>query len=129
VLGPSAPVPALRLIDDTGREHDHLAVVLMSNNPYALDRPVAQATRPALDTGQLGIVVLDTPGGRPHPAGQAWTAASLEVSAPAPVHAGADGEAIDLSPPLHFAIRPSALRVRISSRHPGTSPSARFPRP
>ena len=127
VLGPSAQAPALRLIDDTGREHRHLAVVLVSNNPYALDRPLAQGTRPALDTGQLGIVVLDTPGDRPQPPGRAWTGTSLEVSALAPVHAGADGEAVDLSPPLHFVIRPAALRVRISARHPGASPSARFP--
>ncbi len=28
--------------------------------------------------------------------------------------------------PLRFAIRPTALRVRISSRHPGASPSARL---
>jgi hypothetical protein len=33
---------------------------------------------------------------------------------------------VDLSPPLRFAIRPAALRVRISSRHPGASPSARL---
>jgi len=53
------------------------------------------------------------------------TGVGLEVSAPAAVHAGVDGEAADLSPPLRFAIRPAALRVRISSRHPGASPSAR----
>ena len=33
------------------------------------------------------------------------------MNAPAPVHAGVDGEAVDLSPPLRFAIRPAALRV------------------
>jgi diacylglycerol kinase family enzyme len=44
-----------------------------------------------------------------------------------PVHAGVDGEAADLSPPLRFAIRPAALRVRISSRHPGASPSGLLP--
>jgi hypothetical protein len=38
-----------------------------------------------------------------------------------------DGEAVDLNPPVRFAITPAALRVRISSRHPGTSPSARLP--
>jgi hypothetical protein len=47
--------------------------------------------------------------------------------------AGLDGETVDLGPPLRFAIRPAALRVRISSRHPGASPSARLhlpgPRP
>jgi diacylglycerol kinase family enzyme len=126
VLGPSGQAPALHLADDAGREHTQLAVVLVSNNPYALDHPVARGTRPALDSGQLGIIVLDAPGDSPHPPGRAWTAPDLEISAPAPVHAGIDGEAVELSPPLKFAIRPTALRVRISSRHPGASPSARF---
>ena len=58
VLGPSGEAPALRLADDTGREHRDPAVVLVSNNPYALDNPLAPGTRPALDTGRLGIVVL-----------------------------------------------------------------------
>ena len=124
VMGPSAEAPALRLADDLGREHRHLTVVLVSNNPYALDRPLVRGTRPALDGGQLGIVVLDAPGDTQHPLGRAWNAPRLEVSAPAPVHAGVDGEAVDLDPPLRFAIRPTALRVRISPRHPGASPSA-----
>ena len=127
VLGPSAEVPALRLVDDLGREHQHLAVVLVSNNPYALDRPLTPGARPALDTGRLGIIVLDAPGTAPHPPGRAWSAPRLEVSALPPVHAGIDGEAIDLSPPLQFTSRPAALRVRISSRRQGISPSARFP--
>jgi len=127
VLGPSAQALALHLTDDAGHEHDHLAVVLISNNPYALDRPVARGTRPALDTGQLGVIVLDAPGDRPPPPGRAWKSPELEVNALAPVHAGIDGEAADLSPPLRFAIRPAALRVRISARHPGISPSGRFP--
>ena len=126
VGGPGTHFSALRIIDDAGREHSQLAVVLVSNNPYALNHPVASGTRPALDTGQLGIVVLDMPGDRPLP-GRAWTAPHLEMSAAAPVHAGVDGEPADLSTPLHFAIRSAALRVRISSRHPGASPSARFP--
>ena len=129
VMGPSGEAPALCLIDDQGREHHHLAVVLVSNNPYALDRPLARGTRPTLGGGQLGIVVLDAPGApgdSPLAPGQAWSAPNLEVNAPAPVHAGVDGEAVDLSPPLRFAIRPAALRVRISPRHPGASPSARL---
>ena len=126
VMGPSTEAPALRLVDDSGREHHHPAVVLVSNNPYALDRPLAQGTRPALDGGQLGIVVLETPGDSPRVPGRAWSASRLEVDAPGPVHAGVDGEAVNLSPPLRFAIRPAALRVRISPRHPGASPSARL---
>ena len=102
------------------------SVVLVSNNPYALDRPVARGTRPALDSGQLGIIVLDAPGDSPRTPGRAWSAPRLEVNAPEPVHAGVDGEAVDLEPPLRFASRPAALRVRISPRHPGASPSARL---
>jgi diacylglycerol kinase family enzyme len=123
VLGPSAEVPALSLVDDVGREHQHLALVLVSNNPYTLDRPLTPGARPALDSGRLGIIVLDAPGAGPQPTGatphrpgQAWSAPRLEVSALPPVHAGIDGEAIDLSPPLQFTIRPGALRVRISPR-------------
>ena len=126
VMVPGAGAPALRLVDDLGREHRHLTVVLVSNNPYAVDRPLVTGTRPALNTGHLGIIVIDAPGDSPHAPGRAWSAPHLELSAPAPVHAGVDGEAVDLSPPLRFAIRPAALRVRISSRHPGTSPSARL---
>jgi diacylglycerol kinase family enzyme len=127
VTGPSAQAPDLSLTDDVEREHHQPAMVLVSNNPYALDQPVARGTRLSLDTGQLGILVLDAPADRPRLPARAWTAAFLEVSAPATVHAGIDGEAADLSGPLRFAIRPASLRVRISRRHPGASSSARFP--
>jgi diacylglycerol kinase family enzyme len=126
VLGPSAEAPALGLADDLGHEHRHPTIVLVSNNPYAVDRPLARGTRPALDNGQLGIIVLDAPGDSPRVPGRAWSAPRLEVNAPAPVHAGVDGEAVDLEPPLRFASRPASLRVRISPRHPGASPSARL---
>jgi diacylglycerol kinase family enzyme len=126
VMGPGAGQLALDLADDLGHEHRQPAVVLVSNNPYALDRPLARGTRPALDSGQLGIIVLDAPGDSPRVPGRAWSAPRLEVNAPAPVHAGIDGEAADLEPPLRFASRPASLRVRISPRHPGASPSARL---
>ncbi|MBV9095340.1 MAG: hypothetical protein JO132_15925 [Streptosporangiaceae bacterium] len=129
VMGPVAKAPALLLADDLGREHRHVAIVLVSNNPYALDYPLARGTRPAIDGGQLGIIVLDAPGDNPLASGRAWGAPDLEVSAPGPVHAGVDGEAVDLDPPLRFAIRSAALRVRISPRHPGASPSARLQLP
>ena len=59
--------------------------------------------------------------------GQPWAAPDLEVSALRSAPAGIDGEAVQLSPPLRFVIRPARLRVRISARHPGASPAARFP--
>jgi diacylglycerol kinase family enzyme len=126
VLGPGGAAPELRVADDLGHEHRRPAIVLVSNNPYALDRPVATGTRPRLDSGRLGVVVIEAPGASPLPA-RAWTATSVEVHGPAPVQAGVDGEAVDLTTPLEFEILPAALRVRISARHPGASPSGRFP--
>jgi diacylglycerol kinase family enzyme len=115
VLGPSAAAVDLQFVDDSGRPHLNPAVVLVSNNPYSLDPPHPPGTRPRLDGGRLGILVLDVAGAGQSP-GRTWTAARLEVTAPAPVHAGIDGEAVDLTPPLRFAIRPGALRVRIGRR-------------
>ena len=115
VLGPSGSAPPLRIVDDQGREHAQPAVLLVSNNPYAVDRPVAPGTRLRLDTGRLGIVVIDRPDEPPHRAARAWTAPSLQLDAATPLHAGIDGEALTLDPPLQFASRPGALRVRISS--------------
>ncbi|MGW0231476.1 diacylglycerol/lipid kinase family protein [Actinopolymorpha singaporensis] len=129
VLGPSGRAPSLRLIDDAGRETGQLTLVLVSNNPYALDRPFARGTRPRLDGGRLGVIVLHAPGDGTHPPARAWTASRLDVIAADTVHAGVDGEAVDLESPVTIAIRPGALRVRISARHPGMSPSAPFPLP
>ncbi|MFK5647246.1 diacylglycerol/lipid kinase family protein [Ornithinimicrobium sp. LYQ121] len=126
VLGPSRRTPALRLVDDSGREHAQLAVLLVSNNPYALNGP-GLGTRPTLDSGLLGILVLDTPDEKQHPPGRAWSVPHLDVQAPGTVHAGIDGEAVELVAPLEFATRPAVLRVRISARHPGASPAARLP--
>jgi diacylglycerol kinase family enzyme len=128
VLGPSRAASELLLVDDIGREHHRPAVVLISNNPYALDRPLVTGSRPTLTSGGLGILVLDPPDDPRRRPGRAWNATSVEIRAPSPLHAGLDGEAVDLHPPLEFAIRPEALRVRISSRHPGVSPSGRLMR-
>jgi diacylglycerol kinase family enzyme len=127
VLGPSAATVDLRLVDDRGRAHRNPAVVLVSNNPYSLDPAGAAGSRPTLESGELGIIVLDRlhAGQRP---GRTWTATRLEVSAPAPVHAGIDGEAVELAPPLEFVIAPRALQVRIARHHPGLSPSGRLRR-
>ena len=112
VLGPSEPAAGLEVMDDRSRSHRDPAVVLVSNNPYSFEPPRQPGTRPALDSGQLGVVVLDRPAAGLG-AGRRWTARQLEVTATAPVHAGVDGEAVELDPPLRFVIRPLALRVRL----------------
>ncbi len=114
-LGPSSAALDLQLVDDRGHTYHDPAVVLVSNNPYSLQPPRAPGTRPTLDSGRLGIIVLDKPRAGPSP-GRSWTATRFEVTAPAPVDAGVDGEAVELVPPLRFAIRPRALRVRIPRR-------------
>ena len=127
LLGPAAPAPRLRVVDDLGREHADPVVLLVSNNPYAVGHGVVRGSRPRLDTGRLGNVVLDEPAATPpHRAGHAWSAATLEIAADAPLPAGVDGEPVTLDPPLRVASRPGALRVRISRRHPGRSPAARW---
>jgi diacylglycerol kinase family enzyme len=124
-LGPRAPASGLVVEGgDQGTNRDP-AVVMVSNNPYAIDRKLARETRPRLDSGLLGVVVLDRPGAGRRPY-RTWTTPSLEVSAPGPVRAGRDGEAMTLVPPMRFAIRPVALRVRIAARHPGASPAAQL---
>jgi hypothetical protein len=69
--------------------------------------------------------VLDRPRPRADPPARVWSATHLAVDATEPVHARVDGEAVELDPPLSLVIRPGALRVTISSRHPDVSPSGR----
>ena len=59
VLGPGKAPPDRHLVDDRGHEHPHPAVLLLSNNPYALHQPIMAGTRPSLTSGRLGILVLD----------------------------------------------------------------------
>ena len=59
--------------------------------------------------------MIDRPDEPAHRAARAWTAPALQVDAATPLHAGIDGEALALDPPLQFASRPGALRVRVSS--------------
>jgi diacylglycerol kinase family enzyme len=113
-LGSGSAPADVHLVDDRGREHRSPAVVLVSNNPYVLQRPPVRGARPVLDGGRLGIVVIDAPAAPPHQAGLAWSAGSLRVEARGTVPAGVDGEAVALTPPLDFTIQPRALRVRIA---------------
>jgi hypothetical protein len=54
-----------------------------------------------------------------------WTTATFEVRSGGPVEIGVDGEALSLEPPLRFAIRAGALRVRLPRAAVGLSPAAR----
>lgn len=125
-LGTSGTPPPLRLVDDRGHHRADAAVLLISNNPYAVDRVLGRATRPRVDGGRLGVVLVGRPGEHAEPL-RAWAAPALDVAADGPVPAAADGEAVTLGQPLRFRTHPAALRVRISAHHPGLSPSALLP--
>jgi len=131
VLGPDAEQPNLRWEGPSGRES--AAAILISNNAYRLGRAMGSGTRPRLDRGVLGIMVLMPMAGTGNGSAnrrlamRQWTAPTFEIGSDRAVAAGIDGEAIHLDPPLRFRTRPGALRVRIAPHHPGASPSALEP--
>ena len=132
VLGPGGSEVHMRWIGPGGHEHQAGAAVLVSNNRYRLGRAVGSGTRPRIDDGLLGIIVVGAPSGRGQKGSlqrplREWSAPTFEIDADQPVPAGIDGEALVLDAPLHFRIRPRVLWVRIARKHPGASPSATAP--
>jgi Diacylglycerol kinase catalytic domain len=125
--GSSGHVPAIRWSGPEGITHEGGIALLVSNNPYRLGHAIGSGTRPRMDGAQLGVAVIAPPGGIREGLLELWAEPSLEVDADAPIPAGIDGESALLEPPVGFAIRPAALRVRIAPGHPGCSPSAILP--
>jgi hypothetical protein len=124
VVGPGAHLD-LRWRTPDGEEHQGGVAVIVSNNRYRLGHGLGDGTRLRLDEGVLGVAVLGAPGDEP--GARSWATPSYEVDARAPVSAGVDGEAVVLTPPLRFRIRPAALRCRVARHHPGASPSVFLP--
>ncbi len=130
VLGPDRSRSAsLRWTAPDGATNDSAAVILVSNNVYRLGHVLASGARPRMDGGELGIATGAAPGASDdtHRRWRQWSAPGFEVESTAPVPAGVDGEALVLEPPLRFAVRAGALRVRIAPQHPGASPAAGLP--
>jgi diacylglycerol kinase family enzyme len=130
VLGPTGPGLDLRWVAADGTAHASAATILVSNNPYRLGHAVGSGTRPRIDLGRLGIAVVqtgDTSRGGNHGLSSLllqWSASEFRVDSAQSVPVGVDGEAMTLEPPIRFRTRHGVLRVRISPRHPGASPSA-----
>jgi diacylglycerol kinase family enzyme len=140
-LGPDVPPYDLHLDGPHGKV-DGAHIVQVSNNPYKLTSLSSFGARQHLDGGVLGVVTLrlegraqlgalerDEVSGHPGraPGLRSWTAPTLEVRSSSPVGAGIDGEACCLHPPLRFAARPAALRVRIAESRSATPPAVRRP--
>lgn len=130
-LGPEGDAAELRWADGDGAAQASTALILISNNVYRLGPTIGSGTRPRLDAGVLGVVDFHPPTATTGPQTARYrelALAELEVDADGPIPLGVDGESLTLEPPLRFRIRPKSLRVRISHRHPGASPSADVPR-
>jgi diacylglycerol kinase family enzyme len=141
LLGPDAKPFDLRFRTPDGEERRSAQLVLVSNNPYVLDRLGGMGSRPRLDTGKLGVVAVSIDGpkaaaelaaldaiGQVHrfPGWLEWAAEEFEVESGAPVAAGIDGEAARLTPPLRFKTAAAALAVRLPPRA-ALSPAAATP--
>jgi diacylglycerol kinase family enzyme len=139
VLGPDAKPLDLRFRGPDG-DYPTAHLILVSNDPYQLDRIGGLGTRERLDLGVLGIVTaqindaaqarrfmaLEASGQvRRFPGWQEWDAPRFEVGSGAPVEIGIDGEAMLLEPPLVFESLPGALRVRLPRRATAQSRAAR----
>ena len=88
------------------------------NSAYALDQPFARGSRPRLDTGRLGIVVLDPPA--PSVPGLDVERGLAGDHGHRAVPAGLDGEAVTLLPPLRCTTRPP----RCASASHATTPAS-----
>ena len=123
VLGPRGGTPALRLVDDAGREHSH--------SPWCWSRTTrTRWTSPSLTAG-----LRSTPAGwacsfstRPAQGprrGEPGPHQTFEVAASAPVHGGHRWRGGDIQRAT-ASVHPSAAgtsRADLLPRHPGVSPS------
>ncbi|MGO8723588.1 MAG: diacylglycerol/lipid kinase family protein [Acidimicrobiales bacterium] len=137
LLGPRAK-PFDLVVDGPDGTITNAQVVQISNNPYVLSSVNGFGSRSRLDGGVLGVATLTVNGpsdvnrlvaleaaGHPerYQGWRDWTTTNLEVRGPSMLAAAVDGEARTSTAPLHFAVRPGALRVRVSLDQPGASPA------
>jgi diacylglycerol kinase family enzyme len=143
LIGPDANAAELRFRGPDGTPRSTRVLVLVSNNPYELTGMGGFGKRPRLDTGTLGVVsvavadagdaarftALQLAGrARDFPGLTIWATEAFELDADGPVPAGIDGESVRLDPPVHFRMRPGALRVWLAPSAPGAKPRAPEPR-
>ena len=139
LLGPDAHPLDLRFADGDGVRHDTAQLLMVSNNPYALERMLDAGSRPDLDTGMLGVfaIAIESPAqaaklfalesmGRARSFGGwlEWSAPTFSVNSNAPIAAGVDGEAMTIEAPLRFESVPGALTVLLPPSAVGASPAA-----
>lgn len=140
LLGPDAEPLDLRFTAPGAPEYPSAHLILVSNDPYQLDHVGGRGTRARLDLGTLGVVAARINGAAAarrfmmlEAAGRIrrfegwleWETRRFEVRSGGPVEIALDGESLAMEPPLTFASRPGALRVRIPRHAPSLSPAAK----
>ena len=127
VLGTSGAVPELHLVDDLGNEHRRPAVVLVSNNSLRArspDRAGDPAEARHRRARHCRALTHHAPARSSRTGLESDAARGGRGSTGARRHRRRGGRASGATRVRHPA---RALRVRISSRHPGVSPSGRLP--
>ena len=140
LIGPDATPLDLRYTGPDGQARQTAHLILVSNNPYQLAHAGGRGTRAQIDGGVLGIVAVTITSAdearkfvalqaagqvRRFPGWVEWSTPRFEVASAAPVQLGVDGEALVMDPPVVFASRPGALRVRLPRHALQVSPAAR----
>ena len=140
LIGPAATPLDLRYTGPDGQPHQSAHLILVSNNPYQLAHAGGRGTRAQIDGGVLGIVTVTIASAdearrfvalqaagqvRRFPGWVEWSTPRFEVASAAAVQLGVDGEALIMHPPVVFASRPGALRVRLPRHALQVSPAAR----
>jgi diacylglycerol kinase family enzyme len=103
--------------------------LLVANNPYGTGDIAGLGRRVRLDRGVLGVVAVTVANageavgllrGRQSTGLRVLTARTVVVTASSErIPVGIDGEAVTMPVPVHCAIRPGALRVRVPRDRPG----------
>ena len=138
MLGPDTKPFDLRFTSGDGVHHDGAHVIQVSNNPYG-GTLSTMATRPRLDTGELGVFALVAPEalgvtrflaqlalGHPerYEGFSSWSEPRVEITSGSPIAVGLDGESLTMDAPLVFTSRPGVLRIRLPRQAIGYSPAA-----
>ncbi len=126
LVGPHAEPFDLRFAGRDGGARDTAVLVLISNNPYAIDPRPRHGTRRQIDRGELGVIAVTGP--PPHGLDE-WVAQTFRIDSAGTVSAGIDGESVAIAPPLLFESDPLALRVRLPVHRPLRSRRPRRVRP
>jgi len=75
LIGPETELFDLRFTGPDGSSFPNAQLLLVSNDPYEIDRPATPGTRGQMDRGQLGVVVVRM--GPPLPRWREWSHAEV----------------------------------------------------